>query len=178
MSFKRSSSLATAITKRVGRETVHCSGMPAKYAGRPPTATVSRYGTSTALPTTVRPPLRHWHGLAADGAFLDQLESLHPVCEVERAGDGGLELVLGEPAHKLLLRLGHQGAATAAGWGRLGRRRGLAAPAGVVAIVETDHRHVLDQQDVGRDLRDGAAGEAHRDQPSLRPHAAQRDVER
>src|SRR3984893_928989 len=128
MSFKRSSSLATAITKRVGRETVHCSGMPAKYAGRSPTA--------TSL------PLRHQHGLADDGAFLDQLESLHPVCEVERAGDGGLELVLGEPAHKLLLRLGHQGAATADGCGLLGRRRGLAAPAGVVARVEDDHRHV------------------------------------
>src|SRR5882757_5527435 len=124
MSFKRSSSLATAITKRVGRETVHCSGMPAKYAGRSPTSL----------------PLRHQHGLANDGAFLDQLESLHPVCEVECAGDGGLELVLGEPAHQLFLRLGHQGAATADGCGLLGRRRGLAAPAGVVAIVETDHR--------------------------------------
>src|SRR5258708_3949238 len=35
------------------------------------------------------------------------------------------------------------------------------APADIVAIVEAGYGNALDQQDIGRDLRDGAAGEAH-----------------
>src|SRR5260370_20750529 len=123
ISFKRSSSLATAITRRVGWE-------PSIVATCHPNMPEGRRWRQVS-------PLRHQHGLADDGAFLDQLEGLHPVCEVVRAGDGGLELVLGEPAHQLLLRLGHQDAAPADRSGLLRRRRRLATPAGVVAIVET-----------------------------------------
>src|SRR6267154_3447040 len=122
MSCKRRLSLATAITKRVGWEIVHCTGMPAEYAEGRGRRQVSR--------------LRHQHGLADDGSFLDQPEGLHPVCKVEGTGDGGLELVLGEPAHQLLLRLGDQRAAPGHCCGLLGRWRRLAAPAGVVAVIE------------------------------------------
>src|SRR3979411_2368448 len=36
------------------------------------------------------------------------------------------------------------------------------APADIVAVVEAGHGDALDQQDIGRDLRDGAAGKADR----------------
>src|SRR5712671_2515536 len=48
------------------------------------------------------------------------------------------------------------------------------APADIVAVVEAGHGDGLDQQDIGRDLRDGAAGETDRADAALDGHAAQR----
>ena len=79
---------------------------PDASGGRPSIAAACASEYAGKLADGDKPrPSRHQHGLADDGAFLDQLEGLHPVGEVEGAGDGGLELVLGEPAHQLVAAL-------------------------------------------------------------------------
>src|SRR5215468_726925 len=81
--------------------------------------------------------LRYQHRLADDGALLDQRETFDPVGKIESAGDGAAQLALGEPAHEDLLRFGHQGLSPRDRGSLARRRRGLAAPAVVVAEVET-----------------------------------------
>ena len=47
----------------------------------------------------------------------------------------------------------------------------------VAPPIEADHRSVLDQQMIGRDLGNGARGEAHHDNPALPGDRAQREIE-
>src|SRR5471030_623586 len=95
------------------------------------------------LPTIA---LRYQDRLADHRALFDQLERLHPVCEIETAGHQGPQLAFGEPAHQFLLRLHHHRATPGERLGLLRCRRRLAAPAVVVAVVEADHRHVLHEK--------------------------------
>src|SRR3546814_1419281 len=61
--------------------------------------------------------------------------------------------------------------------GALRRTRPCLAPGHVVAPVEPDYVDILDEEEVGGNLRYAAAGEAHGDDAALGRDTAQRPVE-